>query len=346
MKRFLTTALLFSITVFFCGCAGWFQDLRQERELTSSYQVLALKAEKSGQLRQALLYWELVRELNPADEDASNHIAELKALVGQAAATHFKNGTASYEKGLFETARKEFLIALAYDPGRKDALDFLKNRFTYDRYHSYTVEKGDTAETIAKKVYKDPSKAFLVSYFMNLNAAARLRPGALVKLPILDTETAAAPPIDDKVPLDIQDLLDQARALFKDSHYEKALGVTQHILAYDLHNHDAIDLKNASYFQMGKQLELEQDYPGALNMYRQVDPAYEGIDVALSDLKEHMRVQSELHYRNGVKHFVNEELEEAIAEWEKTLAINPGHQKAKADIQKARGLLEKLKKID
>ena len=55
--------------------------------------------------------------------------------------------------------------------------------------------------------------------------------------------------------------------------------------------------------------------------------------------------QAETHYRAGVAHFVNEDLEGAITEWEKTLALNPEHQKAKRDIKDARNLLEKWKQI-
>jgi len=38
-------------------------------------------------------------------------------------------------------------------------------------------------------------------------------------------------------------------------------------------------------------------------------------------------------------------LDQAIAVWEKTLVLNPGHMKAPKDIGKARALLQKLKAI-
>ena len=59
-----------------------------------------------------------------------------------------------------------------------------------------------------------------------------------------------------------------------------------------------------------------------------------------------MKKQAEVHYLQGVKHFLNEELNDAINEWEKTLTLDPEHEKAKNNIQNARSLLEKLKKIE
>ena len=54
--------------------------------------------------------------------------------------------------------------------------------------------------------------------------------------------------------------------------------------------------------------------------------------------------QAEIHYAKGVKHFLSEELEKAMVEWEETLRLNPEHPMAKRDLEKARRLLKNLKK--
>ncbi len=55
--------------------------------------------------------------------------------------------------------------------------------------------------------------------------------------------------------------------------------------------------------------------------------------------------QAEIHYGKGIKHFLNQELERAVDEWEETLRLNPDHLNARRDLQKARRMLETLKKI-
>jgi len=54
---------------------------------------------------------------------------------------------------------------------------------------------------------------------------------------------------------------------------------------------------------------------------------------------------AEEHYIAGVKFFVSQRLEEAITEWEKTLGLNPDHEKAGEDIRQATKLLEELQKV-
>jgi predicted TPR repeat methyltransferase len=59
-----------------------------------------------------------------------------------------------------------------------------------------------------------------------------------------------------------------------------------------------------------------------------------------------LAARAESHYRSGVKHFLNEELEKAVAEWEKTLALNPEHRKARQDMENAQRLLDKLRGLE
>lgn len=54
---------------------------------------------------------------------------------------------------------------------------------------------------------------------------------------------------------------------------------------------------------------------------------------------------AQVHYRNGVKHFINEDLKKAIAEWEMALDCDPDHAKARENIENARRLLEKIEAL-
>lgn len=61
----------------------------------------------------------------------------------------------------------------------------------------------------------------------------------------------------------------------------------------------------------------------------------------------HARLEAlaQVHYRNGVKHFINEDLKKAIAEWEIALDCDPNHAKARENIENARRLLEKIETL-
>ena len=59
-----------------------------------------------------------------------------------------------------------------------------------------------------------------------------------------------------------------------------------------------------------------------------------------------MQRQADIHYRQGVKYFVAENLQKAIDEWELVLRLNPQHPKARQDITNARKLIEKLEAIE
>jgi len=52
------------------------------------------------------------------------------------------------------------------------------------------------------------------------------------------------------------------------------------------------------------------------------------------------------YYTQGLVHYKNQRLKQAIEQWEKLLVIEPDHKKAKIYINKARRMLKKLEEID
>jgi tetratricopeptide (TPR) repeat protein len=97
---------------------------------------------------------------------------------------------------------------------------------------------------------------------------------------------------------------------------------------------------------LGRQL-LEQDENAlAVQMLDAVDKEFKDTVELLAQARGRLNTQAETYYRNGVKHFINEELEKAIEAWQKALAINPTHAKARQDMENARRLLEKWRGLD
>ncbi len=111
----------------------------------------------------------------------------------------------------------------------------------------------------------------------------------------------------------------------------------------------AIALKtpsDAELLKKGKQLFAQKKYTEALQVYKEVDPLYEGVDKAINDVLAVMQKEADEYYKKGVKYFIDDNLPAAIKEWQKTLAIDPDHIKAQDYLAKAQQLLEKVKAIE
>ena len=139
--------------------------------------------------------------------------------------------------------------------------------------------------------------------------------------------------------------LDKANILLKQKQYEQAVAVARKILDYDKPNKAAENLINTAFCQQARDLIIRKNYSEALRLLSKADPEYDCVKKTTSDVYKAKKKQAEVHYLKGVKYFLNEELQSAINEWEKALALNPEHKKAKKNIKNARSLLEKLEKV-
>ncbi|MGB2927295.1 MAG: hypothetical protein WBB70_00130 [Desulfobacterales bacterium] len=355
MKRFFNIYLLLIVLFFFTGCAGvreFLGDIADKiaeknsekapegtKFLPASYYLeKALAYEKNDELQTALFYMQIAGTLNPDSIKIPEKIASLKSTIDHKARKHFTTGVECYEKRKFKDARRQFLTTLRYAPGHQEALDYLKNRLHPKEYLNYTVKEKDTLKDISKKFYKDPSKDFLIAYFNNLKTGEEPISGTTLEIPVLESEF-------NRPSIDIPIELIKAENLLKEKQYEQALAVAGKILDYDKSNKAAQDLINTAFCQQGKDLIIRKNYTEALHVLSRADPQYDCVKKTTSDVYTAMEKQAEVHYLKGVNHFLNEELQSAIKEWEKTLALNPEHKKAKKNINNARSLLKKLEKV-
>lgn len=143
----------------------------------------------------------------------------------------------------------------------------------------------------------------------------------------------------------VQQVLLKGENILKEKKYEESMVLAEKILGYDPSNAAAKKLISTSFCQQGKDLFIQKKYDDALKMLDKADPAVDCVEQIRLGVKNAIKQEAEAHYIQGVKHFLNEELQSAIKEWEKALKLNPKHDKAKKNIQNARNLLEKLKKV-
>ncbi len=63
------------------------------------------------------------------------------------------------------------------------------------------------------------------------------------------------------------------------------------------------------------------------------------------ELIKKFRAMADEQYRKGLKHYIAERMELAIAEWERALLIYPGHERSVRDLKDARRLKQKMDKV-
>jgi tetratricopeptide (TPR) repeat protein len=144
----------------------------------------------------------------------------------------------------------------------------------------------------------------------------------------------------------INEKLAAARKLLKNKAWPGVIDATEEILKQDPGNPEAKMLfSNASYNQ-GKMLLDRGETTKAVEILSRIEPSYEDTGQLLDLARARMKSQAETLYRDGVKQFINEDLEMAIKTWKKALELNPQHVKARQDMANAQRLLEKLRALD
>lgn len=102
---------------------------------------------------------------------------------------------------------------------------------------------------------------------------------------------------------------------------------------------------NARQLQKGDLLVAEEKYLQALDVYDSVDPEFKGLEKAISSVRRKLGRMADVHYKQGVKFFIEDNLTSAIDEWRITLKFNPEHRKAMNYSIKAKQLLKKYEKL-
>jgi tetratricopeptide (TPR) repeat protein len=314
------------------------------------YRARGREYEQKKDWPMALRNYEIVLSFLPSDEATRKKVEELRQQAALLSNQHFRNGVAHFQKNALIPARKEFLAALYYNPNHKEALQYLKEKIPGEEFTVYEIKKGDTLKEIARKKYGDPQKDFIIAYFNGLPLTARLAPQTTLKLPILETlkvkekmemeEDYPEPP--EGPPANLKELLETAQGHLAARRYKESINAAEKILEIDPTNKEARGLISLANYQNGKALIQAKKFPEALTALNRVDPGYKDVKESILYAKKQL---SEVHYLRGVKFYTDQELEKAIQEWETALTYDPGHPKAKRDIENARALLQRLKDI-
>lgn len=137
-----------------------------------------------------------------------------------------------------------------------------------------------------------------------------------------------------------------AQRLFEESNFQEAAQAAEEVLEEDPANGDARALKDAAYYARGNKLRDEEQYVAAMQVLSRVEPNYKDVGKILTFLRGQLEdQQAELHYIAGVTFYLEEDLDNAIKEWEQVLKLDPNHHQAGKDLENARALRAKLAQV-
>ncbi|BBO76679.1 hypothetical protein DSCW_40960 [Desulfosarcina widdelii] len=139
--------------------------------------------------------------------------------------------------------------------------------------------------------------------------------------------------------------LKNARQLFNQGRYGQCLDQAEMLMQRAPDNSEAARLAAEARYRLALEYFDHQRYREARTLLENMEESHEAGTALKKAVHARLVELAQVHYRNGVKHFINEDLKKAIAEWEMALDCDPDHAKARENIENARRLLHKIETL-
>lgn len=140
-------------------------------------------------------------------------------------------------------------------------------------------------------------------------------------------------------------VLSEARALFEQGRYRQSLDMAQSVIEQTPDRIDARGLAAEASYRLALDHVDHERWLEARTVLEQADQDHPASTALTKTVNTRLFKMAQIHYRNGVKHFIDEDLESAVTEWEKALVCNPDHEKARENIENARRILQKIETL-
>ena len=331
------------------------------QQLASGHRDRARQLERSGDLRQALDEWKIALTIDPADQAAQDGRRQLQARLERAIAERTTQGREALAKGEHLEARRHFLAVLAMDPANQAAFSALQNDVKEIRFVPHTVKAGETLAMIAERYYGDRGRSEVIWETNQLPPNPRLSAGMVLKIPEIPGVPFVLPELRPRPPepvarpdaplpepprtgesVEINPLLVAARESLEKGEYQVALTDVDRVLAGNAQNPDAVELRKAILYGLGKSQLGQRKYGESARTLAQLArlaPTYQDSPLLLKQARERAAQQ---HYAQGLQLYREEKLEDAISQWKAVLEYEPDHANAKKNIEQAERLLRSL----
>lgn len=295
--------------------------------------------EAADEIQLALLCWRRILEFDPQHPDARANRKRLEDAAAERSRASYRSAQEALAQTRPKDARRGFLLTLRLAPqfeGARQHLDTLMNPPVFE-WH--LLQPGESLVDLSQKFYRTPDGADLIAFVNDIPVNAEVLVPRTLKIPVM----VARPPYETQK---IDQALARARAASQAGHHEKVLVITDRLLRANPKLRQAVDLQNKSCSILGRRFYRQQQYLQAKQMLDKIKGPYEGLPALRAALKIKMKQQAEVYYRDGVKFFLNDELQRAVETWRLALELNPDHKEAAASIREAETLLQKLETVD
>lgn len=325
MKALQKTCISLFCFVLLYGCTSIKQAILHgfQQSPQRVYQQRAIVHEKQAEFQQALMAWRVAEQFDSKDKKIQTAIQTLEKKIYRTANEYYNRGVDYHIKGDMDGARKNLLIALRINPDHKKALSYLKFRLANDATPVYKVVRGDSYTKIATEVYNDPTKAYAIAFFNDLNPRRPLQIGAELVLPELHSKYI--------VPRkDIDAMKERAKKALEQHRYEEVLEIASDIEKLQPNDHSVTQFRDQVHFERGKALLDRKEYTRAIAQLKEVSPNYPGRKEAIRKAQQHLRKEAvETRISQAQRSLDRKAYAESIAICEEILKQDPFNKDAK-----------------
>ena len=318
--------------------------------LQKKYQEKAESAERRGDLYRASFYFWILASLKSDNLLEKERYQSLLANSQQKADQHFLTGLTHLDNNNLNSAQREFLIALNYNPRHTAALNNLKINPSQPDFRVYKAGEGESLRSIAMREYRNAEMVNVIAHYNDLKSTHEFKEGSAIKLitpegPYRVEKQAVKADIvasyQEEDSSFTRDILQRANNSFQSKNYSNAMSLAKMVLKSNSEHLNAKKILNQSGYQLAKIHIANGNDLDALRLLENVDSHYRDVAAIKAEVQNNVIQKAEFHYRQGVKYFLAEEFAAAASEWKTTLRLNPDHHKALKGLANVRQLPER-----
>jgi tetratricopeptide (TPR) repeat protein len=319
--------------------------------------------------------YKLAMTVNRSNQEAIEGHSRVKRQINEEARKHYKAGLKFHKGGKYGRARQEFLIALRLRPEYPEVVNMLtsRKRIKIKKYIVHTIRPGESLSKVAGMYYGDHDKFPIIAKYNNITDATRVHEGKKIKVPeiegveflvgreAVETEETAiaylgfwdweavregATGVKAQEPEEqIAIYRDHGIDLYHKKEYQEALVALNLALNMEPNDKATLEYAHKSHFYNAIALFDQEDYLQAKREFEASLKYKNECEVCLAYIEKSEDLYKEMHYKRGMMYFGNEQLREAIQEWEMVRARDPKFKRVEYLIDKAQTILKNIEKL-